>query len=318
MKRPIIYNSEPLNFSDKAREIYRSFGEYREFQDGDPLPEFFADADAVIVRFGFHVDEKVLAQTPKLKAIISATTGLNHIPQVIRDSYKVKIISLKGEREFLETITATAEHTWLLLLSLYRNLPAAVAQTQAYTWDRDALMGKELRGKTIGVIGYGRLGSKVASYAQCFGMRVLAYDTQNPDVASGVEKVDLEMLLRDADVVSLHIPGSEDNYGFFGADKIAKMKRGALLINTARGEILDESDFLSALETGQIGGAALDVLQGENTNNPDWLAENLLIKYAQENSNLLITPHIGGATYCSLERVEEFVAQKTKDFFTRF
>jgi D-3-phosphoglycerate dehydrogenase len=175
-----------------------------------------------------------------------------------------------------------------------RRLPWGFAAAQRGEWARDRFRGHQLRGMTLGILGYGRLGRILADYGQAFRMRVIACE-QRPDVvmAPGVERVDFATLLRESDVLSIHIHLTPENTGLLNAAALARMKRGAYLINTSRGGIVDEPALLAALQSGHLGGAGLDVVDGE------WradLAEHPLIAYSRQHENLVISPHVGGIT----------------------
>src|SRR5262249_25637511 len=160
----------------------------------------------------------------------------------------------RGEAEFLKDVRATAEHTIGLLLSLMRHVPAAAADVEAGHWRRDRFQGTELYGKTVGIVGYGRLGRIVARYFEAFDLRLVAAD---PKLAIGwkdgmVEIVDLARLLRESDIVTLHADLRDDTRGFFNRSCFEQMKPGSYFINTARGELIDEAGLLGALESGRI------------------------------------------------------------------
>ena len=310
-----ILNCEPKGYSREALSILRGVAEVDEIAcDRGQLIERIGVYDGLIVRLGHRVDGEVMAAAPKLKFVATATTGLNHIDLVEAARRKIEVISLRGERAFLDTIHATAEHTWALLLALIRRLPGAVRSVHAGAWDRDHFIGSELHGKTLGIVGYGRLGSKVAGYGLVFGMKVLAHDPHAKAFEHGVTAVTLERLARESDVVSLHVPYCTDTTKMVGRSFFGMMKRGSLLINTARGEVVDEAALLAALNEGTLGGAALDVLCGENSGDPDWMVKDALIEYAGMSSNLVITPHIGGATRKSMGATEEFLAHKIASY----
>lgn len=172
-----ILNLEPDNYNPAARSILSKLGKVTNgpFKRAE-LKREIEKYDILIVRLGHKIDKEILNNAARLKAIVSATTGLNHIDLKEAEMRNIAVLSLKGEREFLDQIYATAEHTIGLILSLLRNIPAACEEARKGNWNRDAFRGVELHGKTLGIIGYGRLGSKVAHYAQGFGMRVIAND----------------------------------------------------------------------------------------------------------------------------------------------
>jgi len=309
-----ILNLEPEDYSDDA---YSIIDRIADIDDGPlsraELIEKIGDYDGIIVRLGHKIDEEVLSQASRLRVIVSATTGLNHIDQDYAEQGGIKILSLRGERDFLRTITATAEHTMGLMLSLIRHIIPAHCDVLSGAWNRDDYKGIDLDGKTLGIIGYGRLGSLVAGYAKVFGMKVLACDIiEHDQVEPGVNIVSMDDVLSQSDVISVHVSYSSKTHHLIDQNCFDKMKNGVFFINTARGEIVEESALVNALRKKKIAGAAVDVIADENSKNADWVLENDLVCYAKDNSNLIITPHIGGATYDSMSKTEIFMAQKLK------
>jgi D-3-phosphoglycerate dehydrogenase len=195
------------------------------------------------------------------------------------------------------------------MLTLLRHLPAAVTHVHDGGWDRDQFKGHELHEKTVGVVGYGRLGRIVARYVRAFDARVLVTD---PHVGAsaldpGIVLVTLEELLQEADLVTLHVNLCDATYGFFGPAQFTAMKPGSWFINTSRGELVDEQALLAALRSGHIAGAAVDVLAAERSAG---MGSHPLVVYARENENLIITPHIGGCTVESMAKTESFLAER--------
>lgn len=269
---------------------------------------------AVFVRLGLAVNREILDAAPNLEYVVTPTTGHDHLDTAELDRRGIRLISLRGETAFLDSIRSTAEHTWLLVLALRRRLWPAAADVCAGRWRREPFMGEETDGQTLGIIGLGRLGRMVAEIANVFRMRVLAYDTNAAAFAqttATVERADLSMLFAQSDVVSLHLPLDAHTERFLDAPRLAAMKRGAMLVNTARGELVDETALLEALQTSHLRGAALDVLAGDSVWDEDGPgASHPLIAYARTHDNLLITPHIGGYARQSIERTRDFTAQR--------
>jgi D-3-phosphoglycerate dehydrogenase len=201
--------------------------------------------------------------------------------------------------------------TWCLLLAVARRLPWAFAAAQGGYWARDAFRGSQISGKTLGVLGYGRLGRMVADYGKAFRMRVLVCDVLPVQPAPGVEMVSFERLLAESDVLSIHIHLTDENRRIIDAAALARMKRDALLINTSRGAIIDENAFLAALESGRLAGAGLDVIEGEWR---DDLAKHPLIVYANRRQNLVISPHLGGVTVESQRMAYARAADRLADY----
>lgn len=265
--------------------------------------------NVIIVSIGFLFDKNRLNNQTQLKYIISPTTGLNHIDLKFCEEAGIKIISLKGEDKFLSTITSTAEHTWSLLLALTRNVISANQHVINGGWNRTLFLGSELYGKTIGIIGYGRLGKIVSKYATAFGMKRVAYDISRDKVPTGLYK-DFETLLSVSDVIILLASYSNENADLIGMDEIKKLKQGCFFINTSRGEMVDENALIFGLRKGIIKAAALDVLKEDSNWKTESPQNNLLIDYSLKSNNLLITPHIGGYGESSICRTRSFIIKK--------
>jgi D-3-phosphoglycerate dehydrogenase len=204
-------------------------------------------------------------------------------------------------------VSATAEHCFGLLLALLRHTPAATAHVLAGGWDRDQFWGTQLKGKCLGVIGYGRIGAMVARYAASFGMEVFACDRVADKIGPPAKPVSFDELLRHADVVSVHVTATPENRNLIDRAAIARLKQGAILVNTARGSLVDEAALAEAVRRGQLLGVAVDVLAGEGYGE---VSESPLLEAAREGRNILITPHIGGATLESIARTETALVER--------
>ncbi|MDQ0423280.1 D-3-phosphoglycerate dehydrogenase [Peteryoungia aggregata LMG 23059] len=312
-----VVNAESLAYPAEARALLASLGEVVEL-DGERslLIHEASDADILIVRLGNQIDNEVLSACRKLRVIVSATTGLNHVDVEEASRRGIVLISLKGDLAFLESVTATAEHAWGLLLSLARHQLASSRSVVEGEWDRDRFKGTQLSGKTIGILGLGRLGRMVAEYARAFRMNVLFCDPHVHGEVEGGRKVEMLDLFEMSDVVSVHASFSESNRRIVNADCFSRMKSTAFFINTARGELVDEQALLHALEQNRIAGAALDVLDAEAGKSHAWFHDHPLVRYSRLNENLVITPHIGGATAESMKNAEIHVVKKLMDFLS--
>jgi D-3-phosphoglycerate dehydrogenase / 2-oxoglutarate reductase len=311
-QKPKILVSESAGFSSEATVLLREVGDVT-FADLDrnQLKAAVTDTDILWVRLRHCIDSEVMDLARHLSIIVSPTTGLNHIDLAETIRREIKVLSLRDEKEFLDDVRATAEHTVALILSLLRHIPAAVAHVQQGHWDRDWFRGRELYGKTVGVVGYGRLGRIVSRYLSPFDVRILVTD---PNLSAATEPyvipVSLHELLIQADMATLHVNLNEETRGFFGKREFSLMKPRAWFINTARGELVDESALLDALQSGRLAGAALDVLSQERS---DGMSNHTLVAYARQHDNLIITPHIGGCTEESMEKTEVFLANRLAD-----
>lgn len=309
-----ILITEPKGYSDEALDILRAnfnldFGPITRVE----LLKVISMYDGLVVRLEHSIDKELLLEATSLKFIASPTTGLNHIDVDVAKENNINIISLKGEREFLNDIYATAEHTWCLILSIIRKLAMAFNSVSEGEWDRDKFKGSELNGKCLGILGFGRLGSKVAKYGQAFNMNVIVHDkdSQSDD---GYEIVSIEELFKRADIVSIHLDYNHSTIGLVSQELISLMKPNSYLINTSRGEIVDEEFLIYSLKNNKISGAALDVLSDENIPNPEF--HEVIIEHMKKYDNLIVTPHIGGATYESMDKTEVFIADKVKSLYT--
>lgn len=303
--------AEPVHYAPEARAILAEIGPVREGPfDRNGLLAAVGDAGVLVVRLGHEIDADLMAAGPHLRYIASPTTGTDHIDLTAAAERGIEVITLRGETEFLRTVRATPEHTWALLLALARKIPVAVASSHT-RWDRDAFRGCELAGKRLGIFGLGRVGQIVASYGVAFQMPVIAYDTE-PVATPGVTLVaSLPELLRQTNILTVHIPLNAHTRHAIGAAELALLPPGALVINTARGAIIDEAALVEALRHGHVGGAAVDVLEDERS--PNGIPGGPLLRFASEHPDrAIVTPHIAGATWESMHRTEVFLAERLR------
>jgi D-3-phosphoglycerate dehydrogenase len=252
---------------------------------GEALAEAVADADAVLVRSATKITRESLARATRLKVIGRAGVGVDTIDVEAATERGVAVMNAPAGN----TISA-AELAFALLASLVRRIPAADRSMKAGQWERTAFSGTELYRKTLGLIGAGRVGSEVAGRARAFGMRVLAYDPYlSPEAARavGMELTTLEGVLREADAISLHVPLTESTRGMLNDERLALLKPTAVIINAARGGVMDEAAFIRRLSEGKIAGAALDVFDKEPLP-----ADHPL----RALPNVILTPHLGAST----------------------
>ena len=246
-----------------------------------------------------------------MKAVVSATTGTDHIDLEAAQERGVAVLCLRGEYDFLKTISATAEHTWSLLLALIRRVPWAFDDVRRGGWNRDHFRGHDLIGMRLGILGLGRIGSQVARFGIAFGMEVGAFDPFKQSWQESVQRFATpEELLRSTEVLCVHLPLNEQTSGFLDEGRLRLMPAGSWLINTSRGAILDENALVKVLHDGHLAGAAVDVLSNEQVTGTR--TDNPLLEYAKRRDNLLITPHLAGATREAMERTEIFMAQKLR------
>jgi len=300
---------EPENFSEKgleyaAKNVKLTCRSLTQQQFDNIAPDY----DALLIRFNTVIDKSILKTNSKIKIIISPTTGLDHIDLEAAKRNKVKVYHLRGQKRFLKEVSGTAELTIGLMLSLLRKIPQSFEAVKAGKWEPGPFRGNEVSKKKLGVVGCGRLGAKVSRVATALGMDVFAYDPYISRFPAKVKQVKtLTRLLNIVDILTIHIPLSPKTKHLISTKEIKIMKRGVVIINTSRGSIISTQALLCGLEKASIGGAAIDVMENEH----DIRGSNhVLIDYANKHDNLLITPHIGGATYESVEKTDLFILEK--------
>jgi len=250
----------------------------------EELKKRIRDADALMIRSATKVTADVIDAAKKLKVIGRAGVGVDNVD--LKAATRKGILVVNAPESSSITV---AEHAMGLILALARKIPPASSSLKDGKWEKKRFMGVELRGKNLGVVGLGRIGSQVVIRAKGFGMNILGYDPYvSEDYARelGIELLELDELLKRSDMVSLHVPKTKDTENFIGEKELAKMKKGAYLINASRGGIIDEEALFKALESGRLGGAALDVFNKEPP------SESPLLKL----ENVIATPHLGAST----------------------
>lgn len=267
---------------------------------GDELRGLLAGAAALIVRNQTRVDAALLDAGPRLKVVGRLGVGLDNIDLAAAKARGVQVVFGRSANAI-----AVAEYVFAALFAVARRIAEASASTRAGGWDRKGFTGGELYGKTLGIVGLGDIGSRLALRARAFGMRVVASDpviTPSAFVPAelGVALLELDALLAEADYVSLHLPLTPASAGLFHAERLARMKPGAWLINTARGGVIDEAALADALRSGRPAGAILDVRAQEPPPNDDPLAAL---------PNAILTPHIAGLTDESQTLTARIVAE---------
>jgi (S)-sulfolactate dehydrogenase len=271
-------------------------------EDRARLLDLVADADALIVRNATRVDSALLARGARLRVVGRLGVGLDNIDVAACAARGIDVIPATGANAL-----TVAEYVICVAMMLLRGAYLASGAVAAGEWPRRELgEGHEIAGKTLGVVGFGSIGRATAKLARAIGMRVVATDAMISADSTiwdeiGVTHCALDALLAEADVVTLHVPLTDDTRHLIDATRMARMKQGAVLINTARGGVIDEAALVAALKRGQLGGAALDVFEREPLAAQSPLAEA---------PNLLLTPHIAGITVESNERVSTLIAEK--------
>jgi D-3-phosphoglycerate dehydrogenase len=291
--------------SPSAMEVFRERGIEAEARPGLPPSELAAvigDYDGLAVRSATKVTRALLEAAPRLKVVGRAGIGVDNIDVAAATQRGVVVMNAPHGNA-----VTTAEHAIAMMLGLARNIPQASASTHAGRWEKERFVGVELAGKTLGVIGCGNIGSIVVDRAHGLKMRVIAFDpflSEDRALDLGVERVELDSLLARADFVTLHTPLTDGTRHMIDAAALAKMKRGARLINCARGELVVEADLKAAIESGHLAGAALDVFAQEPArSNPLFGLDRVVA-----------TPHLGASTGEAQEKVAVQIAEQIADF----
>ncbi|HXI03423.1 MAG TPA: phosphoglycerate dehydrogenase [Candidatus Saccharimonadales bacterium] len=292
--------------SGKALEIFGADpdleADYRPGLSGDDLSAAVAEASALVVRSQTKVTAGLIRAATRLKVIGRAGTGVDNVDVETATRAGVVVMNVPGGN----TLSA-AEHTFSLMLALARKIPGAARSMAEGRWERGKFLGTELYGKTLGVLGVGRIGREVARRARAFGMEVIGYDPFLPEEMIdkvGVELVELPEILRRADFITVHTPMTPATRHLIGAEQIAQCKPGVRIVNCARGGIVDEQAVASALEEGKIGGAAFDVYEKEPPGDLPF----------RDHPDVICTPHLAASTEEAQERVAVEIAEQIRDY----
>jgi len=268
----------------------------------DGLPAALADADALVVRSAVQADDALMEHAPKLRVIGRAGVGVDNIDADAATRRGIVVMNTPGANA-----VAVAELTIGLMLALARKLPVANATMHAGKWEKKNLQGSELRGKTFGILGLGRIGLEVAKRAKGFGLEILGSD---PFVSAavarenGIKLVTLEELIVGSDYITLHVGLTPQTAGVINAKNLAAMKKGVRIINCARGELIDDAALVAALKSGHVAGAALDVFAVEPPKDSPYFGLD----------NVILTPHIAGSTGEAQEAVGIQIARQVRDY----
>ncbi len=299
--RPVVLIAEKL--AQSAMDVLGSDVEVRHVDGADrsALLPALADADAVLIRSATTIDAEALAAAPRLKVVARAGIGLDNVDVPAATARGVLVVNAPQSN-----IITAAEHAIALLLSVARQIPAAHATMAAGEWKRSKFSGVEIAEKTVGVVGLGRIGQLFAARIAAFGTTVIAYDPYLQPAraaALGVQLVDLPTLLRQSDIISIHLPKTPETLGLIGAAELATVKPGVLIVNAARGGLIDEQALADALASGRVAGAGIDVYVKEPpaTDNPLLSAPNVVL-----------TPHLGASTAEAQDKAGTAVAKSVK------
>jgi D-3-phosphoglycerate dehydrogenase len=262
----------------------------------ESLDAALADSAVLVVRSATKVTAELISKAPKLKTVIRGGVGLDNVDQEACRKRGIEVFNTPGA-----STNAVAELTLALILSSVRNIPRAHYSMKQGKWEKKSLSGTEIRGKTLGIIGCGRIGSLVGEKAHKLGMRVLGYNPPPLHPSSFIEYAELDGIFREADIITFHVPLTPDTEKMVNPNSLSLMKSGVIIINTARGQIIDEDALYEACKSGKVRAAALDVYSEEPYRG------RLL-----ELDNVFLTPHIGASTEEAQLRIGEEIAEKIR------
>tara|TARA_B100001175_G_C19413366_1_gene592318 strand:+ start:112 stop:1068 length:957 start_codon:yes stop_codon:yes gene_type:complete len=290
----------PIEHLKQTFELMKTFDYiYKPYLNKNELIEILKSDKSINALFtnpnkqGFILDKEVFINS-NIKIINTASTGTNHIDKVYCENNNIKIYSLTKDYDLINQLTSTSELAFGLMISLLRKIPFSFDSVKNYEWNYEKYIGRQVKDFNLGVIGYGRLGKMMVHYGLAFGMNVYVYDPYQKVEIENVNQVNLNELLNNSDVVSLHVHVTDETRKMVNKDFIDKMKNNSYLINTSRGELVDELEILKNLENGKLDGYGTDVIADEFND----IRQSKLIECSKnEKYNIVITPHIGGMTY---------------------
>ncbi|HRO66917.1 MAG TPA: NAD(P)-dependent oxidoreductase [Pseudobdellovibrionaceae bacterium] len=266
--------------------------------------EHLVSCQAMLIRSRTPIDEKLLKKARQLQVIITATSGFDHIDLDACTKWGITVMHTPSAN-----IESASQLTWALVLAVANRLRESRSLMESGEWLRDKVIGLELSGRTYGIVGLGRIGSRVAKLAQAFGMNVMAYDPYLADStfdAVNVQRQGFEELLKNSDVVSFHVPKTAETERMLTRQQLSRLSRPLILVNTSRGSVIEENDLIEALQKGWLRGAGLDVFAQEPLE-----TSSELLKLPQ----VVATPHVGANTEEAFFKASQLAAQKMVSFF---
>lgn len=276
--------------------------------------------EVLFCNLSIKIDALLLDRATNIKFVVSPTTGLSHVDLEYLDSRDIKCIFLGHVKSEIAPVFATAELAWALLLAVARRMMPAAESTRFGVWHRENFFGISLSNKVIGIVGFGRLGRQVANYALAFGMKVLAYDIDDGafvNLKDDITRCQLEFLLSNSDFLSIHVALTEQSRNLISRERVEQLKSGAVLINTSRGEIVDEIALVEAVESGRLFGVGVDVLQSESEREFA-VRESRLVKASKNGYNVVVTPHIGGWTDDAVQVTRRAITEEFLNVYQKF
>lgn len=315
MKKKILVIT-PVKHIDGVKDILENTGEvtYLEDPSHDDVKKVIDKYHAVFTnpnKSKVYISKEIIDRGQNLLAICTASTGITHIDIPYAVKKGIKIISLTEEYDVIKKISSTAELAFTLMMSALRKIPQSFDSVKKGKWDYQPFIGRQLDHLTVGIVGYGRLGSLMAKYCKAFGSKVIVCDPYKDAAIDGYIQVELYELLGKSDIISIHVHVNQETLKMVDSSWFEKMKDSLILVNTSRGELIDEKALIKYLKTHPNSIYATDVICDEIVNK----ASNLIIQYAKKHKNIIITPHIGGMTIEGQQIAYRHAAKKLQLFF---
>jgi len=316
--KPKILVITPVKHIEGVSELIESCGEvtYMDHPDVEDVMQVVQNYSAIFTnpnKSKIYLGPELIDKATILRVIATASTGTNHIDMDYAKRRNIKVLSLTEERDVIEKITSTAEHAFTLTMASLRRLVHSHNDALIGEWDYTKYIGRQLNSLTIGVIGFGRLGSLYAKYCQAFGSKVMVFDPYKEVKDANILQVkNIEELMRSCDILSLHVHVNDETKGMINKTLLNMMKNDILIVNTSRGEVINELDLVNFLENNTNAMFATDVLTDEIRNRMN----SPIFRYAKNNSKqIVLTQHIGGMTKEAQEIAYGHAAKMLQGFF---
>ena len=300
-RKPKLLVTAPLHFLDSTKgELNKKYDLIVLKHDEKKIVEKFLKRTDIWICNPcpkYKIDKSILNISKSLKIIATPSTGSNHIDKVYCKNKNIKVIALKGTK-FIKSISASSEYTFAMILSSIRKIPQSINAVKSNYWRdyENLLRGNELSNLTLGIIGYGRIGSNLARYAKSFKMKILVNDPYKKFNKTKIKNTNINLLLKNSDVVAVCVHLNDKTRNMVNENFFKKMKKGAIFINSSRGEIVDEKILVKYLKNKKIKACFLDVVTNENLEKKNFFKKQIF-NYMKQNKNLHISPHIAGLTY---------------------
>lgn len=290
--KPKVLVTVPVDHIKETRNVLENIGDviYLKYPSKEELLNVIPECDALFPNVRLMIDRTIVDKARRLRVISTPSIGTDHIDLSCCKSRGIDVLSLAEDHEIMKEIPSTSEYAFGLMMNLVKSMPWAYQSVLEGGWSDVKFKGRDLKGRNLGIVGAGRIGSRLVRLALAFEMNVFINDILDKSEIVGAKQVGVDELLSRSEIISLHIPLNEMNESLVNKSWFDKMN-GVYFINTSRGAVINENDLVAALESGKVKAAALDVLCGETTGN---ISDNILVQYAKTHTNVMITPHCAG------------------------